>query len=82
MHKAVLSIFISENKVFIVSICGCVECLKENIINKVVIVCLRGSAAVCPLVDACANYNSYMMSFYHTIKNVNFTADELRLCYS
>lgn len=59
-------------------------CLKENIINKVVIVYLRGSntAAVCPLVDACTNYNSYMTSFYHTIKNVNFTADELRLCYS
>lgn len=44
---------------------------------------LRGSntVAVCPLVDACANYNSYMMSFYHTIKNVNFTADKFRLYY-
>lgn len=51
--------------------------------HQVVIFYLRGSntVAVCPLVDACANYNGYMMSFYHTIKNVNFTADEFRLYY-
>lgn len=36
MHKAVLSIFISENKVFIVGISRCVECLRQDIKNKIV----------------------------------------------